>query len=214
MPRPQSIFEGSVFGRLTVKARLLNREAACICTCGNVCVVYESHLVQGRVQSCGCLHSELISAGAKKRNTTHGKFGTRIYRIWNGMVGRCHNPNNEAYSDYGARGITVCDEWRKFENFLADMGEPEGRLTLDRKKNDLGYSKDNCRWATYTQQANNKRSSVLMTHDGRTQTVMEWAKELGFNRHILYGRKELGWSDERCLTTPVRKKRNAPSKQP
>jgi hypothetical protein len=207
MPRPQSVFVGDVFGRLTVKARLLNREAACVCTCGNVHVVNESHLSQGRSQSCGCLHKEVASASRRLHGTTHGKFGTRIYAIWNGMVGRCHNPSNSAYENYGARGIFVCKEWRQFENFYADMGDPPKGLTLDRRDNSLGYSKANCRWATSSEQANNKRSNVLLTYAGRTQNATQWAYELGISRSVIYERKELGWSDEQCLITPVRKKR-------
>jgi hypothetical protein len=149
----------------------------------------------------------MASQRAAEVNKSHGMSYTRVYRIWRGMLHRCYNPKNIAYKHYGARGITVCGEWMKFEKFLTDMGAPEPRLTLERENNSLGYSKSNCYWATYTEQANNKRTNVLMTFMGRTQTAMQWAEELGFTRYILYERKAAGWSDERALTTPVRKKR-------
>lgn len=88
---------------------------------------------------------------------THGMAGTPIYQIWASMIQRCTNSKDKDYKDYGARGITVCKEWLKFEAFFSDMGHrPEGR-SLDRRENDKGYSKDNCRWATAVEQANNRR---------------------------------------------------------
>ena len=206
MPRPHPETVGKTFGRLTVKAELLDRHVACTCTCGRVHVVHTRHLLAGRTQSCGCLHSERTSAATTKRSTRHGKFGSPIYAVWNSMLGRCHNPKAKAYKHYGARGITVSPEWHEFKNFYADMGDPPPDMTLDRENNDLGYSKTNCRWATHKEQANNKRSNVLLTRNEKTQNISQWAEELGIDKFLLYERKNLGWSDERILTTPKRHK--------
>jgi hypothetical protein len=142
-----------------------------------------------------------------KKNRTHGYGGTKIYRAWYGMLRRCHDPNHRSYADYGGRGITVCEHWHKFENFLADVGEPpNAKAEIDRIDNDGPYSPNNWRWATRSQQLNNKRDNRRLTSNGRTQTLSEWATELGLNRNSLWGRIRLGWSDERALTTPFRKK--------
>jgi hypothetical protein len=119
------------------------------------------------------------------------------------MVSRCSNPNDSAYINYGARGITVCKRWLKFENFFADMGEPNG-LTLERKKNNLGYSKSNCKWATMKEQGNNRRSCVMLVYEGKTMNITQWAEHLGVPRMLLYDRNRAGWSADRILTTPKR----------
>lgn len=135
--------------------------------------------------------------------TTHGLFGTKAYSTWNSMVMRCHNPQAQAYANYGGRGITVCASWRVFENFYADMGEPNG-LTLERKNNELGYSKENCQWVTMKAQQNNKRSNVVLEYAGYSKNITQWAEHLGVDRQLLYSRHRLGWSPGRILSTPKR----------
>ena len=126
-----------------------------------------------------------------------------LYITWKNMRQRCNNPKYPQYSDYGGRGIKVCKEWDDFKIFARDMGDrPEG-LSLDRKDNEKGYSKNNCRWTDRVTQRNNSRGIVhLITFDGKTQRLSEWAKETGLHYDCLRGRLDTGWSIEKALTTP------------
>lgn len=127
---------------------------------------------------------------------------SRTYRSWREMKQRCLNVTCKGYPRYGGRGITVCERWLDFENFLADMGErPEG-TSLDRVNNDGGYELSNCRWATPAQQSRNKSGIRLLTFQGRTMCVGDWAKELGVWPSSITQRIEYGWPLERALTTP------------
>jgi hypothetical protein len=176
----------------------------CLCDCGNEVLTSGNRLRSGEVRSCGCLIRESI--------TTHGMSKTRTYRIWAGMKSRCLNPNEEAYERYGGRGITVCDRWlNSFENFLEDMGEaPEG-LTIERKNGAQGYSPDNCRWATYQEQGENKSNNFWITvnpgtPEEETHTVSEWGRIKGLCHATISQRiRTLGWDVNRALNTPVRR---------
>lgn len=156
---------GQKFGRLLVigegKGKLRNNGQKritweCKCDCGNSIDVPGYCLKSGNTKSCGCLDREKAS----NRLKTHGKSGTKLYYIWEAMKQRCYNPNNKRYSDWGGRGITICDEWknnfRKFEKWAIESGYKEG-LTIDRINNDKEYSPNNCRWATYHEQRINQR---------------------------------------------------------
>jgi hypothetical protein len=119
-------------------------------------------------------------------------YYSRTYRIWSGIIQRCTNPRRRAFKDYGGRGITVCDEWRQFPNFLRDMGEAPADKTIERVDNSRGYSPDNCCWATMKEQTQNTRRVKLITHKGKTQNLSTWAKEYGIpqstlSRHLSKG---------------------------
>jgi hypothetical protein len=149
---------GQVFGRLTVSAfagQNAHRFAMweCVCECGNTTTVMGSSLRRGLTQSCGCLNREINIANPNRR--THGHAGgansvrTRTYRIWANMRSRCSNPKAKQYKDYGGRGIKVAEHWKKFDNFLADMGECPDGYQIDRYPDgDGNYEPGNARWAT------------------------------------------------------------------
>jgi hypothetical protein len=136
--------------------------------------------------------------------TIHGMSKTKTYRTWQSMKARCTNPSNVQYMDYGGRGIGVCEEWMKFENFFEDMGlRPEG-MSLDRIDNEKGYSKENCRWATEFEQKRNTRRNHWITFNGETKCLEDWAKEIGIKANTLINRLNRSkWPLEKALTTPA-----------
>lgn len=155
---------GAKFGRLTVIAespvKTRNKVSwICKCDCGNTTQpIPGNSLRSGNTKSCGCIHAE----GLRQRLTVHGLTGTRLYRIWQGMLRRCDNPKRKDYKDYGARGIAVCDEWKNsfqvFHDWALSNGYEE-HLTIDRKDVDDNYCPQNCRWATRTEQVHNRRKA-------------------------------------------------------
>lgn len=127
------------------------------------------------------------------------------YKVWEGILARCTNPKASGFDRYGGRGITVCDRWRSsFEAFLADMGaRPSRAHQIDREKNDGPYAPENCRWATSAEQARNRSSNVLLTIDGETMCLLDWAIRIGMPRNTLRNRLLRGWSPERAVRTPM-----------
>lgn len=135
---------------------------------------------------------------------THGHFkgyhATPEYITWGAMLGRCRNPKHQSYSQYGARGITVCKRWYLFTNFFEDMGFRPKSKSLDRIDNSKGYSPENCRWASRIEQSNNRRGNKRITAFGKNLTLSEWAREIGISKVTLRSRIVRGWSTERALS--------------
>jgi hypothetical protein len=137
---------------------------------------------------------------------THGLTKSAEYGIWSAMKRRCYNTHCQDYPSYGGRGIKVCEAWLKFENFYADMGpRPSSAHSIDRLDNNGDYEPGNCRWSTPIAQARNTRRNVRLTFNGKTQTISEWAYELGFSQRTLQTRLKRGWPIEAALTTPLDK---------
>lgn len=157
MPRRE--LTGIRFGSLTALYFYSSSPSrwVCLCDCGNRNIVVTYNLHHGKVRSCGCEMGKNISAANTIHGHTIGGIKSSAYGRWCAMIHRCTNPSNPQWADYGGRGITVDPRWYKFQNFLADMGEPPPDLTLDRIDNDKGYSKGNCQWATRLQQTYNRR---------------------------------------------------------
>jgi hypothetical protein len=143
------------------------------------------------------------------RHQVGGKLSPE-YRAWANMLTRCRNLRTRNWAYYGARGITVCDRWKTFENFLADMGRrPSHEHSLDRIDNAKGYFPGNVRWATRKEQANNKSNNRLITFQGETLTQAQWAEKRGIDSKTLHQRLANGWSIGRALSQPVKQYREA-----
>ena len=201
---------GKRFGKLVViKTAGKTKNGAylwqCKCDCGNEIIANVGNLKNGHTKSCGCLRVDRC----KTNFTKHGLEHTRLYGIWSDMRLRCYDEKNIAYHRYGGRGITICDEWKNdvkaFYGWATANGYKDS-LTIDRIDNDGNYCPENCRWATVKEQASNRRSNIFVTHNGKTQTMKEWANEVGIPYKVVWARmQKLGWSAERALTDPVKK---------
>lgn len=145
-----------------------------------------------------------------ERNTKHGAYGTRTYQTWRGMIERCTSKKHKNYDRYGGRGITFCERWREYQNFVDDMGErPDGR-NLDRINNDGPYCKENCRWVTQSEQVSNTSRNVLLSYNGKLMTMKQWAAEIGIAYDTLRHRiQRLHWAIDKALSTPPRKIRRS-----
>lgn len=168
----------------------------CVCDCGSISLVQRSNITNGHTLSCGCLKRE--------KATKHGGSDTRLYRIWSHMRTRCNKEYDDGYHLYGGRGVSVCPEWESFPAFLkwAKSNGYEDDLTLDRIDTNGDYEPSNCRWATVQEQNQNKRNSILITKDGVTKNLMDWAEELGIHHETIRGRIRMGWPEEDWLIPP------------
>lgn len=157
----------------------------CDCSCGNSVVVQLNNVKSGHTKSCGCIRE------------THKLSGSKIYKTWCNINSRCNNPNATGYKYYGGKGIEV--EWCDFESFYNDMGDVPDGMTIERVDSNSNYSKTNCVWATPKQQARNVSSNHLLTYDGETKCVSEWATLLDIKPNTLLYRIRRGWTVERAL---------------
>lgn len=205
---------GQKFSRLLVE-KLLDYNIykrtmyLCLCDCGNRTIVPANALISSKTKSCGCLKRE------KGRNSDIHKIHgdacsdntTRLYKIWTTMKSRCLSPEFAKYKDYGGRGIKICDDWinnySAFKEWAMNNGYADN-LSIDRINNDGNYEPSNCKWSTGKEQCRNRRTNHLITYNGKTQCLTEWAEELGINRGVLFARiNNRHWSIEKAFTTPV-----------
>lgn len=185
---------GNVYGRLTaIEFSYKKNKMAywkCRCECGNVVFVQRNHLVSGHTKSCGCLKN-------KYNITNH-----RIFKIWCNMIDRCKNPNRKDSNCYFEKGISVCEEWKTYENFeyWSFANGYSNNLTIDRVDSNKDYEPSNCRWITIQEQQRNKCTNVMVTYEGETLCMSDWAKRFGINRATLESRiYDLGYSFEEAI---------------
>ena len=202
---PDSSFAGTIIGKLTAVCFIKTSKSQGFiwefkCECGNVFQTPSSAVRSGKTKSCGCQRHKNYCFRCER----HGLYGTKEYRTWCHIVGRCHNPNNSRWKDYGGRGISVSDNWRNsFLTFLKEMGNaPSPKHSIDRINNDGNYEFGNCRWATASEQYANKRSNVNITYKGETRNIADWAKFIGMDERCLRARIKRKWSIERAFTVP------------
>ena len=177
------------------------------CSCGTVKSSSGSDVRAGKIISCG----HLKKAAIIKQTHGHAKRGkkTPTYISWRNAVSRCHDPKHPAFADYGGRGIVVCDRWRQsYEHFFADMGERPAGTTIDRIDVNGHYEPGNCRWATFIEQCNNRRTSRVVTFRGQSMTMAQLAKAFGIPIGTMWYRLENGWTVEDAATIEVKVGRN------
>ena len=179
----------------------------CQCDCGSpVKIIRGSHLQYGKILSCGCFIREKIV----EIKSTHKQSDSRLYGVWQNMKNRCYNRNVRSYTNYGGRGITVCDEWKDdfisfsewaYANGYRSQAE-YGECTLERKDVNGPYSPENCTFASEKEQANNRTSNKYVEYQGTQYTVSQLAQELGLNYATLWNRLNNGWTEEELKLPP------------
>lgn len=175
------------FGRLFVIDECVKkhkRRCMCLCDCGNIKEIRAENLLRGRTKSCGCYAADR----AREIHTKHGSFKTRLYHIWDGIKKRCRTTSKNKY--YSGKGVKLCKDWNDFENFKMWSLENgyKDNLTIDRIDYNGDYCPENCRWATYKQQARNKSSNRIIQYKGKNMCASEVAEILGINQSTFFGR--------------------------
>lgn len=185
----KSAYIGRKFGRLTVidAFRKNNRTFyICECECGNIKEIRGDHVKEGSSESCGCLQRERT----RNANTTHGDYYTRLFMIWKSMVTRCNSESDTNYHKYGAKGITVCEEWIDYANFKewALSNGYTDDLTIDRIDVNGNYEPSNCRWADIITQARNKKKSRYVEYNGKLYHIYDLAEKFGISKDVVNNR--------------------------
>lgn len=184
------------------------RSALCKCICGTLSHIQVGKLLRGSTKSCGCKTGLMIG----KSKTTHGMCRTEEYRTWSKMKSRCQVKSDQDYNLYGGRGIKVCDEWKDdFLAFFEYMGKrPTAKHSIDRIDVNGNYEPGNCRWATISEQASNKRNNLVISVFGEIMTLSEASRKYGISGSALRNRLDKGWTHERAVSTPLRRHKNRP----
>lgn len=174
----------------------------CKCGCGKITYPTKTEVINGRIKSCGCLAIEKTI----KRNLKHGYYGTRIYRIWNGILERTKYKSEKDGERYWKRGISVCCDWEKFENFKewAFKNGYKDNLTIDRIDVNGNYCPENCRWATIKEQTRNKTTNKILEYKGIKMCLTDWANKYNLNYQTLQKRLKNGWNLEKALNTKTK----------
>ena len=190
---------GLRFGRLTVLSLAENYCVQCVCDCGKRKKIAAHSVRSGVTRSCGCIHSEITSA----RNRKHGLHGSTEWATWISMRQRCRDYRSSVWKKYGARGITICERWNTFVNFLQDMGKkPFPEAQIDRINNDGNYEPENCRWTSRKENCRNRRSTRFVTLNGITKSLAEWCDNAPVSYQTVHRRLRSGWSMVSALMTP------------
>ncbi len=193
--------KGQRFGRLIVIEKAEKTDVGknafwlCKCDCGNEKIIGSRNLRSGDSQSCGCLHRDV--------HTTHKLSKHPLFAVWHAMKARCYNPTNKDYNNYGARNITICNEWLDVCNFIKwaeNNGYKYGTgFSIDRINCNGNYEPSNCKFSTNLEQANNKRNNILVNYQGETKTLKQWSKDLNLKYGTIYGRLKKGWSIDKVF---------------
>lgn len=176
----------------------------CKCDCGNTVERTVDVFTRGK-SSCGCVQKENLD-NMSKNNVTHNMTKTRLYGIYKNMLSRCYREKDIHYPSYGARGITVCEEWKNDKECFFEWAMNNGyadNLTIERKDNDKGYSPNNCTWVTKEMQYKNKRQNIMITHNGKTMCAEDWSKETGIPATTIRWRYKHGWEVEKIFNKPL-----------
>lgn len=170
----------------------------CRCDCGNITRILPYQFNNGKIKSCGCL---LKNSPFR----IDGRTLNPLYGLWYNMIGRCENPNHPKYYRYGKRGIKVCEEWHDFDKFVEwsnSIGGRPNNYSIERINNDGNYEPSNCKWASSTEQAENKSNTIYLKYNGETKSLPEWCRITGLSWDLVYNRLSSGWTVERALSTP------------
>lgn len=193
---------GEVYGDLEIIENLGNGKYKCKCVCGHVKSYFIGNMKKGKSTSCGCKRNLKVSNKLK----VHGDRQTRLYRIWTNIKTRCNNPKSPNFIHYGAKGITLCEQWNDYEVFKRwslENGYKED-LTIDRIDNGKGYFPDNCRWTNMKTQSRNREYAWFITISGITKHAKDWCEQYGINYKTAHARVSRGWSEKDAVTIPIK----------